>query len=309
MGPTISLCGDDCALCPRHTARTTAELARVADLWRGLGWRDATSDPASLACEGCAPGCACSGGSCTFGLWECAHRRGLQSCRDCAEWPCEKVAVADDDTLARREAMHSVARPDEFAALDLAFCRKRKYVFSQLSLKRLWQLFPIELSEPNPDWLAWYEEEAHELADLLGDEVVRMSHIGSTSVPGLVAKPIVDILLELAPGYEMDQAIALLEGADWVVMCRDDVDHMIDLNRGYTLRGFSERVFHLHVREPGDWDELVFRDRLRTHAQVAADYVTLKRGLAARYEHDRDAYTDAKGAFVREQVALARRDR
>jgi GrpB-like predicted nucleotidyltransferase (UPF0157 family) len=309
MQPMISLCGDDCSLCPRHTARTAAELSRVAELWRKLGWRDATSNPRTLACKGCAPGCACSGGACTFGLWECAHDRDLASCHECAEWPCEKVAVADDDTPVRREAFRKAARPEEFCALDLAFCRKRKHVFSQLSLERLWQLFPIELAEPNTAWPAWYEEETHKLADLLGDEVVRMSHIGSTSVDGLVAKPIVDILLELAPGYDMDEAIALLEGADWVVMCRDDANHMIDLNRGYTLRGFAERVFHLHVREPGDWDELVFRDRLRTHAQVAADYVTLKRGLAAQYEHDRDAYTDAKGAFVREQVVLARQGR
>ena len=70
--------------------------------------------------------------------------------------------------------------------------------------------------------------------------------------------------------------------------------------KGYTLQGFAKRVYHLHVRYPGDWDELYFRDYLKRHREAAEEYGKLKIGLQKKYEHDRDAYTRAKTDFVRE---------
>lgn len=176
-----------------------------------------------------------------------------------------------------------------------------------MTLEELWQLFPILLQEHNPDYRDWYEEERESLAGLLKDYgIFRISHIGSTSVPGLLAKPIVDILLELENGYDMKGVSGILRRNGWIVMTEDDAARTIDLNKGYTPKGFAEKVYHLHVKPPGDWGELYFRDYLREHADAAGEYERLKRELKKKFEHDRDAYTDAKSGFVQTCTQRAR---
>ena len=69
--------------------------------------------------------------------------------------------------------------------------------------------------------------------------------------------------------------------------------------KGYTDSGFADRVFHIHVRNPGQNDELYFRDYLIAHPETAVEYAKLKRSLFKDYEHDRDGYTAAKGEFIR----------
>ena len=171
----------------------------------------------------------------------------------------------------------------------------------------LGQLFPVELCEPNPDYPQWYVEAAARLTDLLGNLVVRTSHIGSTSVPGLVAKPIVDILFELDPAADPDAVVEVLTAHGWMLMARTTTPSLrLDLAQGYTPTGLAERVFHLHVVHPGDHDELRFRDWLRDHPDTQADYAALKRDLAQRYRYDRDAYTEAKTTFVQTVVQRAR---
>ena len=81
----------------------------------------------------------------------------------------------------------------------------------------------------------------------------------------------------------------------------------IDFNKGYTLQGFAERVFHLHLRYIGDNDELYFRDYLLNNAAVAKEYERLKLDLQKRYEHDRDAYTSNKSGFVKYYTEQGRR--
>ena len=72
----------------------------------------------------------------------------------------------------------------------------------------------------------------------------------------------------------------------------------VSLNRGYTPEGFADEVYHLHIRQPGDNNELYFRDYLNEHPEVAWAYETLKLSLWKKYEHNRDAYTDAKTEFI-----------
>ena len=179
---------------------------------------------------------------------------------------------------------------------------------SELTLAELWQLFPIELVPHNPAWARWYVEAAAELNALLGDGIVRLCHIGSTAVPGLEAKPIVDLLLEVEPASDQTALLEALAGAGWLVMNRQAGSNWrIDLNRGYTPQGLAERVFHLHVVPPGDHAELYFRDWLLDHPETCAAYQALKRDLALRFRHDRDAYTQAKTALIEAAVAEARR--
>lgn len=176
-----------------------------------------------------------------------------------------------------------------------------------MSLEELWRLFPIVLREHDPRWAQWYADEAATLTDAFGPRAVRVSHIGSTAVPGLLAKPTVDILLEVRGGADVRAIREALVGMGWLHMYgSDDEPLRLGFNKGYTPQGFAEQVFHLHVRRPGDPDELYFRDFLVEHPDTCSAYAALKRQLGQRFEHDRDAYTDAKGPFVRDITARAR---
>ena len=163
-----------------------------------------------------------------------------------------------------------------------------------LTLTELWQLFPIILQDHNPEWSTWFAEESAALANVLGSSAVRISHIGSTAVPGLLAKPTVDILVELGGETPANHAAARIRGAGWRQMYGSEVEPLhLGFNKGYTPLGFAEKVFHLHVRRTGD-------------PETCRDYASLKRDLRAQFEHDRDAYTEAKTAFIREVTAQAR---
>lgn len=176
-----------------------------------------------------------------------------------------------------------------------------------MSLEELWQLFPIILKEHNPDYTEWYDEEKANLLQTVCDyDMLRINHIGSTSVDGLVAKPIVDILLELPQNYDMAVIMYLLQQNGWILMQKDEVQKTLDLNKGYTPSGFAEKVFHLHVKPLGDWGELYFRDYLREHPIVARQYEMIKQNLVKQFEHNRDGYTDAKSEFIIEHTKKAR---
>lgn len=169
----------------------------------------------------------------------------------------------------------------------------------EMTLEELWELFPIILKEHRAEYADWYEEEQQNLTKLLAEfEIQRINHIGSTSVEGLIAKPIVDILLELPESYDLEKVTALLQKAGWILMIKDKEKQTLDLNKGYTPAGFAEKVYHLHVRALGDWDELYFRDYLQKYPEAARQYEELKLSLKEKYEHNRDAYTDAKAEFV-----------
>ena len=178
---------------------------------------------------------------------------------------------------------------------------------SEMTLEELWQLFPIILSSHNPDWKNYYEEEKALLEKSFGDLLVRIEHIGSTAVEGLIAKPTVDILLEVDPSTSPDAVRQTAVRCGYMVMSEKTAqEYRLDLCKGYTPQGFADKVFHLHIRHPGDWDEIVFRDYLRQNPAKAREYARLKTDLQKRFEHDRDAYTEAKGDFIRTCVKAAR---
>ena len=176
-----------------------------------------------------------------------------------------------------------------------------------MSLEELWQLFPIKLEQHDPRYADWYEEQRQALVSSLdAADIARISHIGSTAVPGLLAKPTVDILLEVDAGCDIEALTARLLAAGWLLMSEEESPFHLAFNKGYTPEGFAEQVYHLHVRYHGDWDELYFRDYLRDHAEAATDYAQLKQVLLAQYEHDRDGYTEAKTDLIQKYTQLAR---
>ncbi len=168
---------------------------------------------------------------------------------------------------------------------------------SEMSLEELWQLFPIILTEHKDYWKEWYREEEERLRAVLPlDRICRMSHIGSTSIPHIWAKPTIDILIEVKRGgsYQAIKEIILQQG----YTCMSEETNRISFNKGYTENGFAEKVYHLHLREKGDHDELYFRDYMIDHPHTAKEYEKLKLDLWKEYEHNREGYTNAKADFV-----------
>lgn len=171
-------------------------------------------------------------------------------------------------------------------------------LLANMSLEELWQLFPIVLSPHNPKWKQWYEEEESLLSELLTRFSPTISHIGSTAINGIWSKPTIDILVELPDTSNLKEAAQILSNADYIIMNQND--KRISLNKGYTPKGYAERVFHIHLRCKGDCDEILFRDYLRAHPDKAKEYERLKLSLWKQYEHDRDGYTAAKSNFIKD---------
>lgn len=165
-------------------------------------------------------------------------------------------------------------------------------------------MFPIVLSAHKTDWDDWYIEEEKRILGFLKMQGVRISHIGSTAIPAIWAKPIVDILLEIPQTVSMEHIKALLQAHGYT--CMSEKENQKSFNLGYTSAGFAEKVFHLHLRYHGDNDELYFRDYMNDAPAIAKQYEALKLSLWKSHEHNRDAYTDAKTVFVEKHTARAK---
>ena len=173
-----------------------------------------------------------------------------------------------------------------------------------MTLQELWELFPITLVPHDDRWTQWASEEIECLKSYVFDlPNVELHHIGSTAIKGIWAKPIIDLLVEVDFCRFEDIKHKLLR-VGW--RCMSESARRISFNKGYTSTGYAERVFHLHLREKGDNDEILFRDYLNTHVEVAKQYESLKLTLWKTYEHDRDGYTDAKSEFVRHYTSAAK---
>ena len=175
---------------------------------------------------------------------------------------------------------------------------------SEMTLEELWELFPIILTEHQEEWAAWYAEEEKRLAGIFSASV-RLSHIGSTAISNIWAKPIIDILAELPASLSMDSVKEILVQNGYI--CMSEQPDRKSFNKGYTSEGFAERVFHLHLRHWGDNDELYFRDYMNDNPLLAKQYEELKLSLWKKFEHDRDGYTLAKTEFVAEQTEKAKK--
>lgn len=170
-----------------------------------------------------------------------------------------------------------------------------------------WQLFPIILSPYQSSWLQAYRFTKDDILSLCSDMIARITHIGSTAVPGMLAKPTIDILIELKDHV---QPLAYKESMLTLgFRCSNHVetpDFSMMFLKGYTEKGFEGQVYHVHVRQLGDWGELYFCEYLRLHPDVATAYADLKKELKQSFEHHRDNYTNGKTAFIKKHTLLAR---
>src|SRR5262249_30788352 len=155
----------------------------------------------------------------------------------------------------------------------------------------------------DPRWSALYAEERARILAVLGDTVVAsIEHIGSTSVPGLSAKPIIDLLLTVPQFGPADPYIEPLRSVGYTFFASLGTSdrHMFARGRPHT--------HHLHIVQHHSEEHrrpLAFRNYLRSHMDTAQDYVVLKQTLAERFHHNRQAYGEGKTAFIHAVVAQA----
>jgi GrpB-like predicted nucleotidyltransferase (UPF0157 family) len=170
---------------------------------------------------------------------------------------------------------------------------------------------PIVIVAYDPAWKALFEEERTKLAALLGALVVAIEHVGSTAVPGLAAKPIIDLMVGVRSLTEAKcQCVESLQAAGYAYLPEYQSWLPGEL---FFRKGVSGRwTHHAHVMEPSNpgWRRrLLFRDYLRGHPDSAEAYAKLKRDLAAAFKDDIAAYRNAKDEFVAETMAKAREER
>ena len=155
----------------------------------------------------------------------------------------------------------------------------------------------------DPAWPALFAAEAARIRDALGASLpAAVEHMGSTAVPGLAAKPVLDLLIGYPPDAAVAPYVAALVRAGYVHRGEQGIP-----GREYFRLG-APRTHHVHVAVQGGsfWQEhLAFRDALRAEPALRDAYAALKRELARRHPHDRERYTEGKTAFVREVVARA----
>jgi GrpB-like predicted nucleotidyltransferase (UPF0157 family) len=165
---------------------------------------------------------------------------------------------------------------------------------------------PVIIVDYDPRWVDTYEAERRLIIDAIGPWLAGIEHIGSTSVPGLAAKPIIDILVGVRSLDDARHCIAPLAAVGYVY--KPELEATMP-ERRYFNKGPQSDHRHLHMIEIGGtfWlEHLLFRDYLRTHPETAAAYAALKCDLAAHYVADREGYTDAKTEFIRSVVRAAR---
>ncbi|MDA3935525.1 MAG: GrpB family protein [Actinomycetota bacterium] len=170
----------------------------------------------------------------------------------------------------------------------------------------------VEVVDYDPAWPALFEAEAARLAAFFPPGSLQsVEHVGSTAVPGLAAKPIIDILVGVDDfDLILDQVAPAMEQAGYDYFFRPDFGDDGPRYPWFIGRDSSGvRVSHIHVALIDDlsqWNRVVFRDYLRDHEDAALEYAALKRDLAARFADDREAYTLAKTTFIGQAVARAR---
>lgn len=168
--------------------------------------------------------------------------------------------------------------------------------------------YPVVIVDYDPEWPKLYEIERKLIHGLLGDIIFAIEHVGSTAVPGLAAKPIVDIMIGVQDVEKGRNACIkpLMElGYSYVPELEKDIPERYFLFRG-SAKGHSH---HIHITQPTTdfWiDHLLFRDYLRKHPSVAKQYGDLKQSLANVYRDKRVEYGQAKTDFIEDVLLKAR---
>jgi GrpB-like predicted nucleotidyltransferase (UPF0157 family) len=170
---------------------------------------------------------------------------------------------------------------------------------------------PVEICEYDTAWPAKFEKQKRDVMKAIGNKVAAIEHIGSTAVPRLAAKPIIDIMVGLRHLTDAQDCIEPLKriGYEYVPELEAEIPERRYFHKGPS--NVPKKHYHLHMAQiHGEfWNvQVLFRDYLRTHSDAADEYVKLKKDLATQHRHDREAYTKAKTSFIKSTIAKARNE-
>ncbi|MBD2536808.1 GrpB family protein [Nostoc flagelliforme FACHB-838] len=168
----------------------------------------------------------------------------------------------------------------------------------------------IEIVEYDPCWPTLFEEEAARIFAALGnDKVIAIEHFGSTAIPGLAAKPVIDLMVGVHSIEAAKPIIPLLEALEYIYWPDDPRPGRMFFVKGMPPYG-KRRTHHVHVVEAYSefWERLLFRDYLLTHPEEAKRYEVLKRNLAERFQKDREGYTNGKSIYIQMVLEKARHE-
>jgi len=164
---------------------------------------------------------------------------------------------------------------------------------------------PVLVVDYDPSWPSLYEAERKRILEAVGDKILSIEHVGSTAVPGLGAKPIIDVIAGVGSKGVADECVGLLKPVGYTdVTPEDGPEWFYCLGRGPHSVGY-----HLHLvleGSPFQRKHVTFRDYLRGHPETAAEYHELKRRLSIKYRENRIAYTESKTEFIETVLERAR---
>ncbi|MFD1021002.1 GrpB family protein [Thalassobacillus hwangdonensis] len=161
----------------------------------------------------------------------------------------------------------------------------------------------VEVVKFDETWSRKFEEEKEKLRNIFGNELVAVHHIGSTSVEGLKAKPIIDILPVVKDIEKVDSFNEQMEAIGYEPMGEFGLP-----GRRYFRKGGDQRTHHIHMYEESNNEidrHLAFRDYLRTHPDERERYGNLKEELAKQYPNDMESYINGKDSYVKEMERKA----
>jgi len=170
----------------------------------------------------------------------------------------------------------------------------------KMTLNQLGQLFPITIQDYSDKWSEFYQSESKLIIDSFSkSDFVRIDHIGSTAIPGLKAKPTIDILLQVSGHIDIHKIKRVFKSLGYNINEHpENPPPHLTFVKGYTKYGIKGQSYHVHIRYKGDWNEIRFRDYLINHKEIAKEYENIKLELADKYRNDREAYTAAKTDFI-----------
>ena len=165
----------------------------------------------------------------------------------------------------------------------------------------------VELHNYNPKWKQEYEEEKELLENVLGNRIIEIHHIGSTSIDGLMAKPIIDILVVIKSLSEIPEIESILQNYNYHNRGNQGVSDRIFFAKGPE----EARSHYLHFTELNSdtyFNQIYFKKYLLEHPKYIKKYCDLKKRLAAKYANERKLYTDGKGDFIKKIIDLAKEE-
>lgn len=166
-----------------------------------------------------------------------------------------------------------------------------------MTLEEFWELFPVFLVPHKDAWSKRFDRERRYIKNHIPKKYMsKIVHIGSTAVPSIQSKNIIDMLIIVNKETTLRDVAKKLTSYGYRVM--ESSKERVLLNKGYTKHGFARDVFHLHLRRANDTDEILFRDYLNEHPLSAKEYEALKISLADAHRNNLNAYKEAKTEFI-----------